>query len=121
MERVTGASVVGGKFVVVRGLGDRYSNTQLNGASVPTADPDRRSVQFDLFPSNLLENIVTLKTFTADQPGNFSGGLVDIRTKSFPEEFELRFSASSGFDSQTQFQDGFLFSPGGGSDLSGQG
>ncbi len=119
MERVTGASVVGGKFVVVRGLGDRYSNTQLNGASLPTADPDRRSVQFDLFPSNLLENIVTLKTFTADQPGNFSGGLVDIRTKSFPEAFEVRFSASSGFDTQTQFQDDFLTSPGGGTDLLG--
>jgi TonB-dependent receptor len=117
MERVTGASVVGGKFVVVRGLGDRYSNTQLNGASVPTADPDRRSVQFDLFPSNLLENIVTLKTFTADQPGNFSGGLVDIRTKSFPDDFELRFSASSGFDTQTQFQDEFLTTSGGGLDL----
>jgi outer membrane receptor protein involved in Fe transport len=116
MERVTGASVVGGKYVYVRGLGDRYANTQLNGASLPTADPDRRAVQFDLFPSNLLENIVTLKTFTADRPGNFSGGLVDISTKSFPEDFDLRISASTGFDSQAQFNDNFLTYAGGDTD-----
>jgi outer membrane receptor protein involved in Fe transport len=116
MERVTGASVVGGKYVYVRGLGDRYANTQLNGAALPTADPDRRAVQFDLFPSNLLENIVTLKTFTADQPGNFSGGLVNISTKSFPDDFELRLSASTGFDTQTQFTDDFLTYRGGDTD-----
>ena len=119
MERVTGASVQGGRYVYVRGLGDRYANTQLNGATLPTADPDRRSVQFDLFPAGLLENIVTLKTFTADKPGNFSGGLVDISTKSFPEAFSLRFSASGSVDSQTQFTDEFLTYDGGGTDWLG--
>ncbi len=87
MERVTGASVQGGQYVFVRGLGDRYANTQLNGAVLPTADPDRRAVQFDLFPAGFLENIVTLKTFTPDKPGSFSGGLVDITTRSFPDAF----------------------------------
>ncbi|OZC01856.1 TonB-dependent receptor [Rubricoccus marinus] len=96
MERVTGASVQGGKYVFVRGLGDRYANTQLNGATLPTADPDRRAVQFDLFPSEFLENIITLKTFTPDKPGSFSGGLVDINTRSFPEQMTASLSVSTG-------------------------
>ncbi|MEL6616510.1 MAG: carboxypeptidase regulatory-like domain-containing protein, partial [Bacteroidota bacterium] len=112
MERVTGASVIGGKYVAIRGLSDRYANTQLNGAQLPTADPDRRSVQFDLFPANLLDNITTLKTFTPDQPGNFSGGLVDIATKSFPGAFSLRMSASGGVNSQAQVGGDFLASTG---------
>ena len=120
MENVTGASVQGGKYVFIRGLGDRYANTQLNGAQLPTADPDRRSVQFDLFPAGLLDNIVTLKTFTADKPGNFSGGLVDISTKSFPGEFSVSLSASGAVNSQTQFQGGdFLTYEGGDTDWLG--
>ncbi|MEM1054606.1 MAG: TonB-dependent receptor [Bacteroidota bacterium] len=119
MERVTGASVQGGRYVFVRGLGDRYANTQLNGAQLPTADPDRRAVQFDLFPSGLLDNIVTLKTFTPDQPGSFSGGLVNISTRSFPEETTFSLSASSGFDTQTQGADGFLTYEGGSTDWLG--
>lgn len=116
MEKVTGASVVGGKYVYVRGLGDRYSNTQLNGTELPSADPDRKAVQFDLFPSNLLDNIVTLKTFTPDKPGNFSGGLVDIGTKSFPEDLSFQFSVSSSFNSETNFGADYLTYVGGGND-----
>ena len=112
MEQVTGASVVGGKYVLVRGLGDRYANTQLNGATVPTSDPDRRSVQFDLFPSDFLDNIITLKTFTPDQPGSFSGGLIDITTKSFPAEFTVRASSSGGVNTATHFGDGFVHAAG---------
>jgi TonB-dependent receptor len=108
MEKVTGASVVGGKYVYVRGLGERYSSTQLNGVELPSSDPDKKAVQFDLFPSNLLDNIVTIKTFTPDKPGNFSGGLVDIGTKSFPEQFSLQFSVSSAFNTQTEFGGTFL-------------
>ena len=119
MENVTGASVQGGKYVFIRGLGDRYANTQLNGAALPTADPDRRSVQFDLFPAGLLDNIVTLKTFTADKPGNVSGGLVDISTKSFPGAFSVSLSTSGSVNSQTQFVDGFLTTQGGGTDWLG--
>lgn len=97
MQKVTGVSVVGGRYVYVRGLGDRYMNTQLNGASLPSADPDRNSVPLDLFPANLLDNIVTTKTFTPDQPGSFSGGSVNIGTKSFPEAFSLSFSSSLSY------------------------
>lgn len=114
MTKVTGASVVGGKYVYVRGLGDRYSNTTLNGAILPSADPDRKAFQLDLFPSNLLENIVTLKTFTPDKPGSFSGGLVDVGTKSFPEAFTLQFSISTSYDTEASLNDGSLSIPGGG-------
>lgn len=92
MSKVTGASLVDGKYVLIRGLGDRYANTLMNGVAVPSADPDRRAVQMDQFPSDLLESIVTTKSFTPDQPGAFSGGSVNLRTKSFPEQLFLSFS-----------------------------
>ena len=97
MEKVTGVSVVGGKYVYVRGLGDRYMNTQLNGATLPSADPDRNAVPLDLFPASLLDNIVTSKTFTPDKPGSFSGGSVNIGTKTFPDDFTVSFSTSISY------------------------
>ena len=102
MEKVTGASVVGGKYVYVRGLGDRYSSTHLNGIELPTSDPDRKAVQFDLLPSALLDNIVTQKTFTPDKPGNFSGGLVNIGTKSYPDQLSVN-SAHPALEFPDQF------------------
>ncbi len=108
MKQVTGASVVGGKYVYIRGLGERYSSTHLNGAELPSADPDKKAFQMDLFPANLLDNIVTVKTFTPDKPGNFSGGVVDIGTKTFPEYYTLSFSASASYNSQATLNNGFL-------------
>jgi outer membrane receptor for ferrienterochelin and colicin len=105
MTKVTGASVVDGKYVYIRGLGDRYSNTLLNGATVPSADPDRRAVQMDQFPSDLLESIVTSKSFTPDQPGSFSGGSVNIQTKSFPDHFFVTAGASASYNSNTTGKD----------------
>jgi outer membrane receptor for ferrienterochelin and colicin len=98
MKKVTGASVIGGKYVFIRGLGDRYSSTQLNGSDLPSSDPNRKSFQLDLLPSSLLENIVTLKTFTPDKPGNFSGGLVNVGTKDFPDNFTFQASISSSYN-----------------------
>ena len=108
MKQITGASVVDGKKVFVRGLGDRYTSTQLNGAEIPSADPYSRSGSIDIIPSNLIDNIVTVKSFTPDKPGNFSGGTVDIQTKDFPEDLSLSFSASSSYNSQTTFNDKVL-------------
>ncbi|MEQ9309859.1 MAG: TonB-dependent receptor [Balneolaceae bacterium] len=105
MTKVTGASVVGGKYVYVRGLGDRYTTTQLNGLELPTSDPDRKSFQLDLLPSGLLENIVTLKTFTPDKPGNFSGGLVDVTTRAIPENLFFNISIKQGYNTASSFQD----------------
>lgn len=111
MSKVTGASVVAGKYVYVRGLGGRYSSAQLNGASLPSADPDQNSAQLDLFPTNLLDNIVATKTFTPDQPGNFSGGSVNITTKDFPESFTLKASASTSYNTAISLSDNFLTGP----------
>jgi len=108
MKKVVGASVVGGKYVYVRGLGDRYTGTQLNGSNLPSADPDRKSFQMDLFPTNLIENITTSKTFTPDKPGNFTGGLVDVTTKDFPEKLTFSLSYSSEYNSQSSFDDVLL-------------
>ncbi len=119
MAKVTGASVVGGKYVFIRGLGDRYSNTTLNGAEVPSPDPDRRAVQMDIFPSSAIESIVTAKTFTPDRPGSFSGGSVDIRTRSYPPEFDASLSMGATFNPLSSFEDGFLSYPGGGLDFLG--
>ena len=111
MSKVTGASVVAGRYVYVRGLGGRYSTAQLNGASLPSADPDQNSAQLDLFPTNLLDNIVATKTFTPDQPGNFSGGSVNITTKDFPDSFTLKATASTAYNSAISLSDEFLTGP----------
>jgi TonB-dependent receptor len=108
MKQVTGAVVEGGKFIVMRGLGDRYSISQLNGITMPSTDPYRNSSSLDLIPSQMIDNIVTMKTFTPDLPGNFSGGLVNITTKSIPDKFTLYFGMSASYNSQATFNDNFL-------------
>ena len=85
-KRVSGVSIDGGKYVFVRGLGDRYTKTQLNGMDIPGLDPDRNSIQMDIFPANIIDNIKVLKSFSANLPADFTGGVVDIETKSFPSE-----------------------------------
>ena len=119
MKKVTGASVVGGKYVYIRGLGDRYSATTLNGAEVPSADPDKKSFQLDLIPSNMLDNINTIKTFTPDKPGTFTGGLVDVTLKSYPEQFTLQVNTAVGYNSVTTGNDNFILSNSGGTDWLG--
>lgn len=106
LTKVVGASVVGGKYVYVRGLGDRYSTAHLNGSELPSADPDKNAFQLDLIPSNIIDNIVTLKSFTPDKPGNFSGGLVDVTTKDFPERLIFNISTSVGYNTRTTLEDG---------------
>jgi TonB-dependent receptor len=107
MRQMTGALVEGGRFVVMRGLGDRYSISQLNGMTLPSTDPYRNSASLDLIPSQMIENIVTVKTFTPELPGNFSGGLVNVNTKSFPEKFTLFFQAGSEYNTQSSRIDDF--------------
>ncbi|MGH8005124.1 MAG: TonB-dependent receptor domain-containing protein [Limisphaerales bacterium] len=119
MSKVTGATVVDGKYVYVRGLGERYSTTQLNGSELPSSDPNKRAVHLDLFASNLIENIVTVKSYTPDKPGNFTGGSVNLVTKSYPDRFNANFSLSSAYNTQFSLQEGFLTSPGGYTDWLG--
>ncbi|MCX2738369.1 TonB-dependent receptor [Pontibacter anaerobius] len=110
LTRVTGISLEGSKYVYVRGLGDRYVKTSLNGAEIPGLDPNRNTVQMDLFPSNLLDNLTVSKTFTPDMPGSFSGGFVNITTKDFPDRFTLQLSTSVGYNDQATFNNKFLSS-----------
>lgn len=86
LRRVTGLTVIGGKYVYVRGLGDRYSATLLDGSPLPSPEPEKRVVPLDLFPAPLLDSVVVQKTFSPDRPAEFGGGLVEIRTRSVPEE-----------------------------------
>lgn len=118
MTRVVGATVTEGKYVYIRGLGDRYSNTQLNGTLLPTSDPDKQSVQMDLIPSKLLDNIVVSKSFSPDKPGNFSGGSVDLRTKDFPEFQSFTISAGGGINSNVINNSDFLTFDKGGLNIS---
>jgi outer membrane receptor protein involved in Fe transport len=101
LKRVTGITIVGGKNVFVRGLGNRYSNVQLNGSSVPSTNPNKKEVPLDIFPANILDNIVVQKTYSADQPGEFSGGSVQLVTKNFLDEPFLSFSVSSGYNTKS--------------------
>lgn len=113
VSKITGASVVGGKYVFIRGLGDRYTSTHLNGVEMPTADPDTKAFQADLFPSSILDNIVTVKSFTPEKPGNFSGGIVDIGTKSFPNKLTINLSVKGSYNSQVTGEDNMLHYDGG--------
>ncbi|MEO6058153.1 MAG: TonB-dependent receptor [Gemmatimonadales bacterium] len=98
VQRVSGVTVQEGKYVIVRGLGERYTTTSLDGARIPSPEPERRVVPLDLFPASLLEGITTSKTFTPEQPGDFSGAQVNLKTREFPVGRVVTFSASAGFN-----------------------
>ena len=118
IKRVTGVSIVGGRYVFVRGLGERYSNTLLNNVEIPSPEPNRRVVPMDIFPASLLASLQTVKTFSPDQPGGFAGGSVQVFTKDFPEELTMSLSMSSGFNTQATGEDGLTY-PGGSLDFLG--
>ncbi len=119
LKRVTGITVESGRYVSVRGLGDRYSKTVLNACEVPSLDPDRNSVQMDLFPSNIISNMQVFKTFVPELPGDFSGGLINIVTKEFPDSFSLQLSTSLGGNSQSFMNNNFITYEGGKTDFLG--
>ena len=99
VKRVSGVTVQDGKYVFVRGLGERYTTASLNGARVPSPEPEKRVVPLDIFPAGLLQTITTSKTFTPDQQGDFSGALIDIKTKEFPATRSGSMQFGSGYAS----------------------
>src|SRR5690606_22153245 len=119
IKRVPGVSVQEGKYVYVRGLGDRYTKSILNGMDVPGLDPDQNTVQMDIFPTSILENVIVLKSASADLPADFTGGVVDIITKDFPAQKQMSISASLGYNPDMHFQDDYLSYEGGGTDFLG--
>jgi outer membrane receptor protein involved in Fe transport len=99
VQRVSGVTVQDGKYVAVRGLGERYTTASLNGARVPSPEPEKRIVPLDMFPAGLIQSITTSKTFTPEQQGDFSGALVDIRTKEFPAQRSYTLAMNGGYAS----------------------
>ena len=112
LKRVAGLSTVGGKFVYVRGLGERYSTTLLNGAILPSPEPINRVVPMDLFPTAILESVLVQKTYSAQYPSEFGGGVLQLRTKKSTDEFFWNVSSSLGMTTDVNFEEGMTI-PGG--------
>ena len=119
LKRVTGVTIVGGKYVYVRGLGERYSSTRLNGLGLPSPDPERRVVPLDMFPAAILDSMVIQKTYSPDAPGEFGGGVVDLRTKGYPDELTLKIGLSTGVNVGSTFRNTAFSSDGGPTDFLG--
>jgi outer membrane receptor protein involved in Fe transport len=109
LKRVTGLTVVDGKFIFVRGLGDRYSSVLLNGAQIPSPDPTRRTIPLDLFPTEILEGVVVQKSWSPDLPAEFGGGTVQLRTRGLPSGFVAKLGLSTGYLQGTTFDDGHSY------------
>ncbi len=106
LARVTGLTLVDGKYIFVRGLGDRYSATTLDGGPIPSPEPERRIVPLDLFPASVLDSVVVQKTFSPNLPAEFGGGLVQLRTRSFPKTPVYQISVGTGVTPGQTFQTG---------------
>ncbi|WP_333600145.1 TonB-dependent receptor [Flavobacterium sp.] len=104
LKRISGASIQDNRFVIVRGLNDRYNAAFLNGAPLPSSEPDRKAFSFDIFPSNMLDNLVITKTATPDLPGDFAGGVIQINTKSVPDKDFQSVTVGSGYNTITTWK-----------------
>lgn len=113
VSRVPGVTVSDGKTPVVRGLNERYVGLTLNGAEVPSPDPYKKTVNLDLFPAGLIQSVTVQKSFTPDVPGNFTGGGINIVTRSFPEAFIFQAVGEVGFNTQATGNDRYLTYRGG--------
>lgn len=118
VRRVPGISIIDDKFVIVRGLSQRYNNVWINGAAVPSSEADTRAFSFDMIPSSQLENMMIIKSPVPEIPGDFSGGFIQIRTKMLPAENSIQLSYGTGFNSRTHSND-FKYNPGSPTDLLG--
>ncbi|SFL97966.1 TonB-dependent receptor [Nitrosomonas communis] len=112
LRRASGLTLVGGQFIFIRGLGERFSSTLVNGAAIPSPDATRRVVPLDLFPTNFLESVQVQKSYSADRPGEFAGGTLEMRTRGIPDEFFFNLSAQTGFNDRTTFDKGLSYKGG---------
>lgn len=111
LRRVTGITLVDGKFIYVRGLGERFSSTQLNGAAVPSPDPTRTVIPLDLFPSSIIESLSVQKSYSPSMPAHFAGGNVDVRLKTIPTDFVFNIKGKLGGNTNN-FDDGLTYNGG---------
>ena len=119
IKTVPGVSIQGGKYVYVRGLGDRYTKSILNGVDIPGLDPDRNTIQMDIFPTNIIDNIQVVKSATANLPADFTGGMVNIVTKDFTNKEAYSISAGAEYNPKMHFNSNFLSSKGSKTDFLG--
>ena len=105
VARVSGVSTNGNGFITVRGIGDRYVKTTLNGSRVPTLDPLTNNIKLDIFPASLVDNIIITKTASPDLPGDFSGAYISVETKDYPNKLEVNVETQVGYNSQSTFKD----------------
>lgn len=107
-KRISGVSIVDGKYAYVRGLSDRYTKTLLNGSEIPGLDPNRNAVQLDLFPTSFVQSMKVIKTYSPDLPADFTGGLIDIRTNDMIDSFTVKLSLGSSYNPQVTFNENYL-------------
>jgi TonB-dependent receptor len=112
LKRVSGLSTVSGKYVYVRGLGERYATTLLNGAILPSPEPINRVVPMDLFPTAILDSVLVQKTYSAAYPSEFGGGVLQLRTKKSTDEFFWTFASTAGVIDNATFKDSLTMSGG---------
>lgn len=108
LKRIGGTSVQDGKFVVIRGLSERYNNNLLNGTVLPSSEPDKKAFSYDIIPSSLIDNIVVYKTATPDLPGDFAGGAINTITKDIPETKFMEATLNVGYNSKATFKNNFI-------------
>ncbi len=118
-KRITGVSIEDGKYIYVRGLGDRYTKTTMNGMDIPGLDPDRNSLQMDIFPTNLLSNMLVSKNFNVNLPADFTGGIMNVETQDFPDKHIFTASFGSSFNPAMHFNRNYLSYEGGKTDFLG--
>ena len=119
LRRVSGVTLMDDKFIYVRGVSERYSNTTLNGTALATTEPDKKAFAFDMFPSEFLENANVAKSFTPDLPGNFAGGLVQLNTVDFPSARSFKISFGTSMTDNLTFDKKFITYRGGKNDWLG--
>ena len=103
-KRISGASVQDNKFVVIRGLSDRYNFALINGSPLPSSESDRKAFSFDIFPSNMLDNLTVMKSGSPDLPGEFSGGVININTTEPKDKNYHNLQLSLGYNTITTFR-----------------
>ncbi|NMN37627.1 TonB-dependent receptor [Pedobacter sp. SG918] len=105
LKRISGVSTIDNKFVIVRGIGERYNSAQLDGVTLPSTEAQTRNFSFDLIPSNLVDNVVVSKSVTPDMNTSFGGGLIQINTKDIPTENFMSFTAGTSYNDQSTGKD----------------
>lgn len=118
IKRIPGISILDDKFVVARGLSQRYNNVWVNNSAIPSSEADTRAFSFDIIPSSQIENIMIVKSPQPELPADFSGGFVKVETKGIPNENAIQLSYGVGVNTQTQFHD-FKYNKGSGTDFLG--